>query len=77
MLATSFRFLSLTQLPVGYGRSHLSLQGTLFYTVFKGDKIAETLNQLGFGSFSPQLGLLSQQKTDLSRRSRRNGPGEP
>jgi len=24
-------------------------QGTLFYTIFKGDKIAETLNQLGFG----------------------------
>lgn len=29
-----------------------SLQGTLFYTVYKGEKIAETLNQLGFDAMT-------------------------
>jgi 2',3'-cyclic-nucleotide 2'-phosphodiesterase (5'-nucleotidase family) len=28
-------------------------QGTLFYTIYKGEKIADTLNQLGFGETTP------------------------
>lgn len=51
MLAMSFRLLS-PRLSALLALIYLSLQGTLFYTVFKGDKIAETLNQLGFGAFS-------------------------
>jgi len=43
---------SKTTFPVLSPTNH-ALQGTLFYTIYKGEKIAETLNQLGFDAMTP------------------------